>query len=294
MTRKPDRKYACKPFLAVMVWAAIHIYGMGMAYGACNDSVLQNNDFETGTTNNWVGHSDGQATFSASSPGKNSAYSGNFSITTEGNDVKMYQSGFTLLPDTIYRLTFDAYSDSGQNLRVLLSDITGNNNYGIDRVIDITNSWNGHEIEFNTPVSATSARLTFWIADWDIAGGTYYFDNICLRIVADITCQDNDSDGYGSPGNSTCIIGAQNDCDENDKFTYPGAPEICNNKDNDCDGDIDEACIDQTPLGTGDTGFTPTHRFTRRSMKRGFDPPVLLVLTADSQCCPEIFRHHTN
>ncbi len=30
------------------------------------------------------------------------------------------------------------------------------------------------------------------------------------------------------------------DCDDDDRFTYPGAPEICDGKDNDCDDQVDE------------------------------------------------------
>lgn len=45
---------------------------------------------------------------------------------------------------------------------------------------------------------------------------------------------DSDNDG------STSDV----DCDDNDKNTYPGAPESgCDNKDNDCDGEIDEEVV---------------------------------------------------
>ncbi len=49
------------------------------------------------------------------------------------------------------------------------------------------------------------------------------------------TCIDNDGDGYGK----NCNKG--NDCNDNDKDINPDADEVCDNKDNDCDGDIDES-----------------------------------------------------
>jgi hypothetical protein len=44
-------------------------------------------------------------------------------------------------------------------------------------------------------------------------------------------CNDTDKDTY---------CGEVNDCDDNDAYVYPGAPERCNGKDDDCDGTIDE------------------------------------------------------
>ena len=49
--------------------------------------------------------------------------------------------------------------------------------------------------------------------------------------VADTACtNDTDGDGYN----------ADADCDDNDKNTHPWAAELCDGKDNDCDGIIDE------------------------------------------------------
>jgi hypothetical protein len=49
---------------------------------------------------------------------------------------------------------------------------------------------------------------------------------------------DVDRDGYTT---------AAGDCNDNDKTIYPGAPEVCDGKDNNCDGTIDEGCGTATP-----------------------------------------------
>ena len=59
---------------------------------------------------------------------------------------------------------------------------------------------------------------------------------LLLALVAPsaVATLDMDADGWTSP----------QDCDDHDGMTYPGAPEVHDGRDNDCDGDVDEG-VDQ-------------------------------------------------
>ncbi|NBS68923.1 hypothetical protein EBT31_08395, partial [bacterium] len=72
---------------------------------------------------------------------------------------------------------------------------------------------------------------------------------------------DNDGDGYGedySLGIPMCgeslegYVAHDGDCDDSDATINPGATEVCDGIDNDCNGDVDEA--DCEAGDTGDTG----------------------------------------
>ena len=58
-----------------------------------------------------------------------------------------------------------------------------------------------------------------------------------------VECLDLDGDGYGYPVSSFCAF-SEIDCDDSDPLIFPGAEEICDGKDNNCDGVVDEGFED--------------------------------------------------
>jgi hypothetical protein len=52
-------------------------------------------------------------------------------------------------------------------------------------------------------------------------------------------CTDNDGDDYGVEDTSACTY-TEIDCNDTDAAIHPGATEVCDGQDNDCDGDVDE------------------------------------------------------
>ncbi|HZN93885.1 MAG TPA: putative metal-binding motif-containing protein, partial [Myxococcales bacterium] len=68
---------------------------------------------------------------------------------------------------------------------------------------------------------------------------------------------DQDGDGAGAPGPATCaaqdggsFVANENDCDDGDPFSALGLKEICDRRDNDCDGRVDRSADGGNPCPT--------------------------------------------
>ncbi len=66
----------------------------------------------------------------------------------------------------------------------------------------------------------------------------------CVHGICIESCPDNDGDGFSA-------LCGENDCNDNDVTTHPGAEESCDGVDNDCDGETDEPREGQ--CGDGET-----------------------------------------
>ena len=88
-------------------------------------------------------------------------------------------------------------------------------------------------------------------------------DGTTLTLFADV-----DGDGYGDPlaPSESCeegpgLVADSTDCDDMDPAIHPGADEVCNERDDDCDTDVDEDVtrtfyVDADSDGWGDAGAT--------------------------------------
>lgn len=74
--------------------------------------------------------------------------------------------------------------------------------------------------------------------------------------------RDSDNDGFGNPGDfvKACTqpigyVSNSTDCNDNNSTVHPGAPEICDGLDNNCNGTIDDNTISATIAQTGSISF---------------------------------------
>ncbi|MCK5573456.1 MAG: carbohydrate binding domain-containing protein, partial [Bacteroidetes bacterium] len=148
-------------------------------------SVVENGSFEAGEEP-WVLFTDGVANYSTDVPGYGSTWAAHISVVGEGTNVQLYQSDVSLEPNTLYKLSFNARSKTGHDVKVSVHKHTcPYPSYGLTSyTFDLDTLWNSYSTVFRTSgftVPVDDGRLSFYLADHDAAGDAFYFDGVVLE-----------------------------------------------------------------------------------------------------------------
>lgn len=152
-------------------------------------NVVANFCFTRGRTH-WRFRTDGQGAFK---PSGNNPFAGvasaEITIVTPGTSVQFFQMGIELEPNTVYELSFAAYSSDGRDMSIWLHKhrpLAPDTNYGLRGYpVDLATYWRWYSIKFTTPnlTDMDDGRLRFWFAPFDAAGTVYHIDRVLLRPV---------------------------------------------------------------------------------------------------------------
>ena len=150
-------------------------------------NLIKNPGFESGITP-WVFYTNGAGKFLDDGTGAASPSSGHITISSSGSNVQLYQADIKLEPDTTYKLSFKAYSNTGHDLSVSIQKHSSPfTSYGLSKyAVNLGTSWSEYSIQFKTSgfsAPVNDARMLFWLADSDASGDHYYFDDVILSKI---------------------------------------------------------------------------------------------------------------
>ena len=170
---------------------SLYEYGWVSKYAppVVSPNVIKNPTFTNSSS--WLFYTNGKGTFTT--PGY-----ANIAIITAGTNVQLQQTKLKLESNTKYRLSFDAKSSSGHDLKVsLIKQTTPYNNYGLGKVFNVGTSMQTFTTEFITTGftgTALDGRLMFALSPYATAGDLYTLDNVVLEKVSGTPALDPDAE----------------------------------------------------------------------------------------------------
>ncbi|CAG1001530.1 hypothetical protein METP3_03352 [Methanosarcinales archaeon] len=149
-------------------------------------NLIANSMFESDTSL-WSFYTTGRGSFTVESPDNEVTKSGKIVLENSASNIQLYQEDISLEPNTLYRLSFDAYSNAGDDISVrLFKHDPPYTNYGLDLTADLSTNWQTFTTEFTTAGfidTVNDARLMFWFAPFAAAGDTYYINYVKLEKI---------------------------------------------------------------------------------------------------------------
>ena len=131
-------------YIVFFCFLLLGIYPLSSSAESIN--IVSNPGFESGTAN-WIFYTDGAGSFLNDVPGSASLHAGHIVISKPGTNVQLFQKGLVLLPNTLYQLSFKAYSNTGHDLSVsLLKHGSPYTKYGLSNYVDLGTTWKNYSI----------------------------------------------------------------------------------------------------------------------------------------------------
>jgi hypothetical protein len=157
-------------------------------------NLIQNPGFELGTEP-WAFHTTGTGTYGNDGTDDGGSKAARVAVAAPGSVIQLYQSDILVLPETRYRLKFQAYSSSGND--VVLNLIKHQDpfvNLGLNWGFDLGTGWVNYSYDFVTSAfgeTQANARLQIALSGFAQVGDEYYFDDFSLEELGPA----NDEDG---------------------------------------------------------------------------------------------------
>lgn len=169
-------------------------------------NLLQNGDFESGSTN-WGFYAGDAATWEIGPTGQQSSNGAAVHVSASGTSMQLYQSGIPLEQNVMYAIRFAAYSNTGHGLKMsLVQHGAPYACYGLYRhEVPLGTGWNSYLIYVSTTLptaDVTDGRLQFWFADDARAGDVYMIDDVSIAAVGTVAGLVSPSVSYPTNGAS--------------------------------------------------------------------------------------------
>ena len=154
-------------------------------------NAVSNGDFTRGIAD-WNFFTNGVGTFTVGTPGFRKKTSAKVYITQTGSNVQLYQRNLVMSPDSMYRLSFTAFSTTGNDMEVSVHrGLWPFTDYGLNAEhIQLTTGWNVYVYEFkpqNFSGMVNDVRLRFSFDKYAVAGDVYSLDNVRFQAINALT-----------------------------------------------------------------------------------------------------------
>lgn len=106
-------------------------------------------------------------------------------VTQRGTNVQLFQTGFTVKPNTSYRLRLAARASNGEDMQLFLHRHSAPyTNLGLNgATLDLTKDWKVFIVDFTTGnfgAATNDTRLRFWLSPYGQNGTIYEFDDVVM------------------------------------------------------------------------------------------------------------------